>query len=71
MTYFTKGWLVGAAERAIKTGAQSAVALLTVGEAITNIDLLGVLGVAATACLISVLTSIADPQSADASVATV
>ena len=65
MIYFTKGWVFGAAERAIKTAAQSAVALLTVGEAITDIDLLGVLGVAATAALISILTSVADPRSAD------
>ena len=71
MVYFTKGWLIGTAERAVKTAAQSAVALLTVGEAITDLDLLGVAGIAATAALISVLTSVADPRHADAAVATV
>ena len=73
MVYFTKGWLVGTAERAVKTAAQSALALLTVGEetADLDLDLLGVAGIAATAALISVLTSVADPRHADAAVATV
>lgn len=47
------------AERAVKTSAQTAVALLTAGELIWNIEWTEVIGVSATAGLISVLTSIA------------
>ena len=50
---------VAAGERAVKTFAQSLVALFAAGVTILNIDWQQGLAVAATAALVSVLTSIA------------
>ena len=50
---------VAAGERAVKTFAQSLVALFAAGVTILNIDWQQGLAVAATAALVSVLTSVA------------
>ena len=50
---------IAAGERAVKTFAQSLVALFAAGVTILNIDWQQGLAVAATAALVSVLTSIA------------
>jgi ABC-type lipoprotein release transport system permease subunit len=56
----TRVFWIDAAERAIKTVAQSAVAAIGVAQTpILDIDAGAILGVAATAGLVSLLTSIA------------
>ena len=56
---FTSAFWVYAGERAIKTAAQAAVAVLGSNTVtITNIDFVGLLAVAGGAALLSVLTSI-------------
>ena len=55
----TKEWIKKAGIRAIKTMAQTAVSLLTVGTAITDVDWFTVLCVSLTAGVASILTSIA------------
>lgn len=58
---FTREFWVGAAERALKTVAQSVVAVLGVaGIGILSVDWPQTLSVAAAAGLASLLTSIAD-----------
>ncbi len=52
-------WLKAAGIRAVKTVAQTAVALIPVGVSITEVGWLEVLGTAALAGLCSVLTSVA------------
>lgn len=59
MSFTSKKFWVDAVERAIKTFAQALLATLTVGVSISDITWLDSLGVAATATVISVLTSIA------------
>ena len=68
--YMKKSFWDGVAERAIKTGAQNILAVLTTGTVIWGLDWRQALGLAATAVLISVLTSIADPNRTDTSIAT-
>lgn len=58
MNKFTK-WAKAAAIRAIKTFAQAAVSLITVGEMITDLNWLQILEISATAALVSILTSVA------------
>ncbi len=55
--FFT--WLKAAGVRAIKTVAQTAVALIPVGVSVTEVGWLEVIGTAALAGLCSILTSIA------------
>lgn len=55
----SKKWIKAAGERAIKTMAQTAVSMLTVGQALIDVDWLAVLSVSVTAGIISILTSIA------------
>lgn len=55
----TKEWIKKAGIRAIKTMSQTAVSLITVGTAITNVDWFMVLCVSLTAGVASLLTSIA------------
>lgn len=58
---FTREFWVSAAERALKTVAQSVVAVLGVGAVgILSVDWVQTLSVAAAAGLASILTSIAD-----------
>lgn len=69
--YFTrKTFVKGTVERAVKTGAQTLLALVTTGAAITVIDWPQALAITATAALASVLTSLADPDRADTAIAT-
>jgi hypothetical protein len=58
MKIFTKEFLLYAGERAVKTFAQTLLALITVDAAITEIDWLGKFAVAGTATVASLLTSI-------------
>ena len=54
-----KKWLKAAGIRAIKTMAQTAVSMLTVGQAVLDVNWVNVLSVSAVAGVISILTSIA------------
>lgn len=55
----TKKWLKAAVIRAIKTFAQTAVALIPAAAMITAVDWKTVLGTAALAAVASMLTSVA------------
>lgn len=55
----TKKWLKAAGTRAVKTFAQTAVSMLTVGQALMEVDWIGVASISATAAIISLLTSVA------------
>lgn len=55
----TKKWLKAAAIRAVKTFAQTAVALIPAAAMITAVDWRTVLGTAALAAVASMLTSVA------------
>lgn len=55
----TKKWLKAAGIRAIKTFAQTAVALIPAAAMITAVDWKTVLGTAALAAVASMLTSVA------------
>lgn len=55
----TTEWIKAAAIRALKTFAQTALSLLTVGQAFHEVSWLNVVSVAGVAAVISVLTSIA------------
>ena len=54
-----KKWWVAAGIRAIKTTAQSAVAMIPVAVSITDVDWLTVAGTACLAGIVSILTSLA------------
>ena len=59
-------WLKAAIIRAVKTMAQSALAMITVEQAIYNIDWKSVIAVAATAGVYSMITSLAGlPEAKD------
>lgn len=51
-------WIKATLMRAFKTFCQTALSLMTVGSAITDLDWLTIINVSATAGVISVLTSI-------------
>ena len=55
----SKKWLKAAGIRAVKTMAQTAVSMLTVGQAVLDAHWVNVLSVSAVAGVISMLTSIA------------
>lgn len=55
----SKKWLKAAGIRAVKTMAQTAVSMLTVGQAVLDVNWVNVLSVSAVAGVISMLTSIA------------
>lgn len=55
---WTKEFWMAALNRAIRTGAQAALSMITVGVAIFDVDWLAVLGVVATSMVVSILTSI-------------
>lgn len=66
MTTINKTWLKAAAVRAVKTMAQTSVAMLPAAAAITQVDWVTVLGTAALAGIASLLTSLAGlPEVAD------
>lgn len=54
-----KRWWIAAGIRAIKTTAQSAVAMIPVAVSITDVDWLTVAGTACLAGIVSILTSLA------------
>ena len=54
-----KKWWRCAGVRSLKTFAQTAVAMITVGSAVTDVDWIAVSSVPATAAVASLLTSIA------------
>jgi hypothetical protein len=54
-----KKWIKCAAVRAIKTMAQTAVSLITVGNMITEMDWMAIASISATAGVYSILTSVA------------
>ena len=56
---YLKRWARAAGVRALKTAAQTAVAMVPVGVSITEVGWLGVLGTAALAAVLSLLTSVA------------
>lgn len=54
-----KKWLNAAGVRAIKTFAQTAVSMLTVGQAVIDVNWINVVSISAVSAVISILTSIA------------
>lgn len=54
----TVKWLKSAGKRAVRTACQTALGLITVGQAVTDIDWVGIISVTATAAIISILTSL-------------
>ena len=59
MNVLTKKWAKAALIRAIKTVAQTAVSMLTVGQYFTDVDWVGIASISAVAGVISLLTSLA------------
>ena len=55
----SKKWIKAAGIRAVKTMAQTAVSMLTVGQAVLDVNWVNVLSVSAVAGVISILTSVA------------
>ena len=55
----SKKWLKAAGIRAVKTMAQTSVSMLTVGQAVLDVNWVNVLSVSAVAGVISMLTSVA------------
>ncbi|MCI8957348.1 MAG: hypothetical protein HFG29_10355 [Eubacterium sp.] len=53
-----KKWVKAAGVRAAKTMAQTAVSMLTVGQAVVEVNWVNVISVSITAGIISVLTSV-------------
>lgn len=68
--YTSRTFWLGVFERALKTGAQSLLSVITVGSVVWGLDWKQALGLAATAVVVSVLTSIADPNRTDTAVVT-
>lgn len=59
MTEFNTRWFKAAGIRAIKTVCQTAVGMISVGAALTDIDWWYVVSVSLTAGILSILTSLA------------
>ena len=55
----SKKWFKAAGIRSVKTMAQTAVSMLTVGQAVLDVNWVNVISVSAVAGVISMLTSIA------------
>lgn len=55
----SKEWLKCAGIRAVKTMAQTSVSMLTVGQAVMDVNWVNVLSVSVVAGIISILTSVA------------
>ena len=56
---FTARWFKAAAVRALKTAAQTALTMFTVGQAFFEVNWINVLSVSGTAAVFSLITSIA------------
>ena len=54
-----KLWLYAAGVRCVKTMAQSAVSLITVGNMVTEMDWIAIASISITAGIVSLLTSVA------------
>ena len=52
-------WAKATGVRAVKTFAQTAVSMMTVGQAVIDVNWINVLSVSSVAALISILTSLA------------
>ena len=52
-------WVHAALVRAVKTMAQTAVSMLTVGQYFTDVDWKGILSISVVAGIVSILTSLA------------
>lgn len=59
MGEYTKKWLKAAGVRAVKTVAQTAVAMIPAAAMIQNVDWMAVVGTAALSGVVSILTSLA------------
>lgn len=59
MNYDFKEWIKAAGIRAIKTFAQTAISMVTVGQAFIDVNWINVISVSGVAALISLLTSVA------------
>ena len=57
--YMSKKWLKAAGIRALKTFCQTAASMLTVGQAVIDVNWINVLSVSGVAAVISLLTSVA------------
>lgn len=55
----TSKWIKSAFIRAVKTFAQTAISMLTVGQAFIDVNWINVLSVSGVAAIISLLTSVA------------
>lgn len=55
----TAKWIKSALIRAVKTFAQTAISMLTVGQAFIDVNWINVLSVSGVAAVISLLTSVA------------
>lgn len=65
---FGKEWIKAAGVRAIKTVCQTMLSMLTVGQAVMEVDWVNVLSISLVAGLISLLTSVAGLPENDGSV---
>lgn len=61
----SKTWLKAAAIRAVKTMAQTAIAMIPVGVSVTEVGWYAVIGTAVLAGILSLLTSVAGIPEAD------
>ena len=59
MMIMNKKWFKAAGIRAIKTVAQAAVSMITVGQAVMDVDWIGILSVSLVSGVVSILTSVA------------
>ena len=59
MSNRTKKWIKAAGVRAVKTMAQIAASMLTVGQAVIDVNWVSVISISVTAGIISILTSVA------------
>lgn len=55
----SKKWFKAAGIRALKTFCQTAVSLITVGNMITELDWMAIVGISCTSAIVSILTSVA------------
>lgn len=55
----TKDWFEAAGVRAVKTFAQTALSMITVGQAFIDVNWVNVLSVSGVAMILSILTSLA------------
>lgn len=55
----TNKWIKSALIRSVKTFAQTAISMLTVGQAFIDVNWINVLSVSGVAAIISLLTSVA------------